>query len=53
MFLQVGDEEFKFIDDQDSPFFLFGIVQMLVWYFYPKFWILPYSVCLLVMLLIG
>ncbi len=42
MFLQVGDEEFKFIERSGFTFgFLFGIVQMLVWYFYPKFWILP------------
>ena len=42
MFLQVGDEEFKFIERYGFTFgFLFGIVQMLVWYFYPKFWILP------------
>ena len=42
MFLQVGDEEFKFIERSGFTFgFLFGIGQMLVWYFYPKFWILP------------
>ena len=42
MFLQVGDEEFKFIERSGFTFgFLFGIVQMLVWYFYTKFWILP------------
>ena len=42
MFLQVGDEEFKFIERSGFTFgFLFGIVQMIVWYFYPKFWILP------------
>ena len=42
MFLQVGIEEFKFIERSGFTFgFLFGIVQMLVWYFYPKFWILP------------
>ena len=42
MFLQVGDEEFKFIERSGFTFgFLFGIVQMLVWYFFPKFWILP------------
>ena len=42
MFIQVGNEEFKFIERSGFTFgFLFGIVQMLVWYFYPKFWILP------------
>ncbi len=42
MFIQVGDEEFKFIERSGFTFgFLFGIIQMLVWYFYPKFWILP------------
>ena len=37
MFIQVGNEEFKFIERSGFTFgFLFGIVQMLVWFFYPQ-----------------
>lgn len=42
MFLQCGREEFKFIERSGFYFgFAFGIVQMLVWYFFPVYWILP------------
>ncbi len=42
VFLQCGAEEFKFIERSGLYFgFLFGLVQMAVWYFYPLWWILP------------
>ena len=42
MFLQCGREEFKFIERSGFYFgFAFGIIQMLVWYFFPAYWILP------------
>ncbi len=42
MFLQCGREEFKFIERSGFYFgFVFGIIQMLVWYFFPIYWILP------------
>ena len=42
IFLRVGSEEFKFIERSGFYFgFLFGLVQLVVWVFYPKWWILP------------
>lgn len=42
MFLKCGEEEFKFIKKSGFYFgFLFGLIQMLVWYFFPFWWILP------------
>jgi uncharacterized membrane protein YheB (UPF0754 family) len=42
MFLTCGEEEFKFIKKSGFYFgFLFGLIQMLVWYFFPLWWILP------------
>jgi len=42
MFLKCGEDEFKFIKKSGFYFgFLFGLIQMLVWYFFPFWWILP------------
>lgn len=42
MFLKCGEEEFKFIKKSGLYFgFVFGLVQMVVWYFLPSWWILP------------
>lgn len=42
MFLNCGKEEFKFIERSGFYFgFLFGLIQMAVWYYFPKWWILP------------
>lgn len=42
MFLQVGSEEFKFIERSGIYFgFLFGLIQMCVWLYYPADWVLP------------
>lgn len=42
MFLTCGAEEFKFIKKSGLYFgFLFGLIQMIVWYFIPIWWILP------------
>lgn len=42
MFLKCGDAEFKFIKKSGLYFgFLFGLIQMVVWYFFPFWWILP------------
>ena len=42
IFLECGDAEFKFIVRSGIYFgFLFGLVQMAVWYFYQEWWILP------------
>lgn len=42
IFLEVGEKEFKFIVRSGFYFgALFGVIQMVVWYFYPKWWILP------------
>ena len=42
MFLKCGKEEFKFIERSGLFFgFVFGLIQMLIWYFFPYFWILP------------
>lgn len=42
IFLEVGEKEFKFI--VNSGFYFgacFGFMQMVVWYLYPEWWILP------------
>lgn len=42
IFMKCGKEEFKFIERSGLYFgFLFGLIQMIVWYFFPIFWILP------------
>ena len=42
MFLKCGEAEFKFIKKSGLYFgFLFGLIQMVVWYFLPLWWILP------------
>ena len=42
MFLKCGEAEFKFIIRSGLYFgFLFGLVQMIVWYYLPHWWILP------------
>ena len=42
MFLKCGEQEFKFIKKSGLYFgFLFGLLQMVVWYFFPFWWILP------------
>ena len=42
MFLQCGETEFRFIMKSGLYFgFLFGLIQMVVWYFLPHWWILP------------
>ena len=42
IFLKAGAKEFPFIIKSGSYFgFLFGLVTMAVWYFYPVWWILP------------
>jgi len=42
MFLKCGKEEFKFIERSGFYFgFLFGLVQMGVWYFFQLWWLLP------------
>ena len=42
MFLKCGKEEFKFIERSGLYFgFIFGLIQMIIWYFFPYFWILP------------
>src|SRR5690606_10004058 len=43
MFLEVGREEFKFIERSGIWFGgLFGIVQMSIWVVYPEWWVLPF-----------
>lgn len=43
IFLEVGAKEFKFIVNSGFYFgALFGVIQMVVWYFYPEWWILPF-----------
>ncbi|MBC7174299.1 MAG: hypothetical protein H5U40_17775 [Polyangiaceae bacterium] len=43
MFLEVGREEFKFIERSGIWFGgLFGVVQMTIWAVYPEWWILPF-----------
>lgn len=42
LFLESGKTEFKFIIDSGYYFgFLFGLVQLGVWIFYPAWWVLP------------
>ena len=42
MFLDVGKEEFIFIERSGLYFgFLFGLGQMLTWYLFPTWWVLP------------
>lgn len=43
IFLECGDKEFRFIVNSGLYFgFLFGLVQMVVWYFYQAWWVLPF-----------
>lgn len=43
IFQEVGDKELKFIVNSGLWFgFLFGLVQMVVWYLYPEKWIMPF-----------
>lgn len=43
IFLECGDAEFRFIVNSGFYFgFLFGLVQMAVWYFYQSWWVLPF-----------
>ena len=42
MFRDIGEQEFKFIERSGIWFgFLFGLIQMAIWIFYPLDWILP------------
>ena len=42
IFIECGKEEFKFIERSGLYFgFLFGLVQMAVWYFFQEWWLLP------------
>ena len=42
MFLQVGSQEFKFIENSGIWFgFLFGVIQMVIWLYAPADWVLP------------
>ena len=42
IFLKCGAKEFKFIERSGAYFgFIFGLVQMLVWYFFQPWWFLP------------
>jgi uncharacterized membrane protein YheB (UPF0754 family) len=42
LFLECGDQEFQFIIRSGLYFgFLFGLVQLAVWIFYPEWWVLP------------
>jgi uncharacterized membrane protein YheB (UPF0754 family) len=43
IFLECGEVEFRFIVNSGLYFgFLFGLVQMTVWYFYQGWWVLPF-----------
>ncbi|MBQ0815287.1 MAG: hypothetical protein KBT82_14120 [Marinobacter sp.] len=43
IFLECGDAEFRFIVNSGFYFgFLFGLIQMAVWYFYQSWWVLHY-----------
>jgi len=43
IFLRVGSAEFKFIEISGLYFGLaFGVVQLIVWVVYPKWWVLPF-----------
>lgn len=42
IFLRVGRDEFRFIERSGLYFgFLFGLIQMTFWVFFPNWWILP------------
>jgi len=42
LFLEAGEVEFRFIIRSGFHFgFLFGLIQLAVWYFYPAWWVLP------------
>lgn len=42
IFLECGEQEFRFIINSGFTFgLLFGLVQMVVWYFYQAWWVLP------------
>lgn len=42
IFLKCGEKEFKFIERSGAYFgFVFGLIQMSVWYFYQPWWLLP------------
>jgi hypothetical protein len=42
LFLEAGEKEFRFIVRSGLYYgFLFGLVQLLVWFFYPVWWVLP------------
>lgn len=42
VFQKCGEVEFRFIERSGLYFgFLFGLIQMAVWYYYPEWWILP------------
>ncbi len=42
IFLECGEVEFRFIVNSGLYFgFLFGLIQMTVWYFYQSWWVLP------------
>lgn len=42
LFLEAGSEEFKFIVRSGSYFgFFFGLIQLVVWIFFPVWWVLP------------
>ncbi|QSP94896.1 hypothetical protein LPB19_00250 [Marinobacter salinisoli] len=43
IFLECGEVEFRFIINSGLYFgFLFGLIQMAVWYVYPAWWVLPF-----------
>lgn len=43
IFLECGEVEFRFIVNSGFYFgFLFGLIQMTVWYFYQSWWVLPF-----------
>ncbi|UZE95439.1 DUF445 domain-containing protein [Alkalimarinus alittae] len=42
IFLECGDKEFRFIINSGAWLgFFFGLIQMVVWYFFKNWWILP------------
>ncbi|MGI9542398.1 MAG: DUF445 domain-containing protein [Cyclobacteriaceae bacterium] len=42
IFLKCGEKEFKFIERSGAYFgFIFGLFQMVAWYFYQPWWLLP------------
>lgn len=43
LFLEAGQKEFRFLIRSGLYFgFLFGLVQLAVWWFYPAWWVLPF-----------